>query len=209
MKKRGRAGRLLFDKRREALYYSSMTRTLRSLSLLCILSTILALSCRTVPEPPVQGSPGPDTGTVGTTTPASDPAETPFDPAAVSAEVKQTTITDVRAFIDTLNLIIRNRDYEAWTGHLTGEYLERYSDPAVLAEISLDPALKRYGIVLRSLRDYFTYVVYPSRQNSKVDDIEFLDKTRIKVLWTDAKGERLVLYNLEKIGDTWKIAFWR
>lgn len=176
--------------------------------------SLLAVSCPSVPVGRADTGPDstPPADAVAQATPwieDAPPDIAPFDPSAVSAEVKQTTIVDVRTFIDKLNAIIRNKDYESWTSHLTDVYYAHYSDPAVLAEMSNDPALKRYGVVLRTLRDYFSYVVYPSRQNSRVDDIEFLDKTRIKVIWVDAKGERLVLYNLEKIGDTWKIAIWR
>lgn len=176
-----------------------------------VFAFLLAVSCGTtppapaVPDPVVQTEPAavPDT-------PQPRPAEElPFDPGAVTAEVKQSTIEDVRVFIDRLNFIIRSRDYASWLGNLTDEYVAHYSDREVLAEISLDPALKRYNIVLRSLGDYFNYVVFPSRQSSRVDDIEFLDRNRIKVIWVDPRGERLVLYNIEKIGDTWKVAFWR
>ena len=40
----------------------------------------------------------------------------------------------------------------------------------------------------------FIYVVYPSRQNDRVDDIEFIDATHIRAITVNAKGERLVLY---------------
>lgn len=136
-------------------------------------------------------------------------ADTSFDGFSVSAEVKQSTMVDVQSFVEQLNRIIASRNYDEWTKHLTPDYLAHYSNPEVLAEISQDPALKRYSLVLRTLRDYFNYVVFPSRRDSQVDDIEFLDKSRIKVIWISPKGEPLVLYNLEKIGDTWKIAIWR
>lgn len=175
-----------------------------------LLILILALSCKSGPEPapedPQQDLTQPeDDGKPDGTIP---PIES-FDPLSVSAEVKQSTMTDVRTLIERLNVIISSRNFDEWTKHLTKEYLNHYSDPAVLAEISQDPALKRYSIVLKSLRDYFTYVVVLSRKDAQVDDIEFLDKSRIKVIWVSPKGERLVLYNLEKIGDTWKIAIWR
>jgi hypothetical protein len=61
--------------------------------------------------------------------------------------------------------------------HLTEEYIQFYSDPDVLAKYSEYPIIKRKGIILATLKDYFMNVVYPSRQNDKVDDIEFVGKT--------------------------------
>lgn len=133
----------------------------------------------------------------------------PFDPDSVSVEMKQATFFDVRALIQGLNSIIQAQDYESWSLALTDAYRSYYSSSDTLARISEAPVLKRQGVKLRSLQDYFIYVVYPSRQNDRVDDIEFIDATHIRAITVNAKGERLVLYNLEKIGDTWKIAIWR
>ncbi len=148
--------------------------------------------------------------------PTAEPVPSPIPPAAVEApvlvvseELRQSTFVDVKGLISSLNAIIRRRDFDAWRALLTDEYLRHYSDPQTLAELSQQPALRRYNIVLRSLRDFFTYVVYPSRQNDRVDDIEFIDERRVVAYTINAKEERLVLYNLEKIGDTWKIAIWR
>ncbi|HPE87907.1 MAG TPA: hypothetical protein P5298_02820 [Spirochaetia bacterium] len=153
----------------------------------------------TEPVEPVEPSPEP----VAIEQPA------PFDPDSVSVEMKQATFFDVRALIQGLNSIIQAKDYESWSMALTDAYRSYYSSPDTLARISEAPVLKRQGVKLRSLQDYFVYVVYPSRQNDRVDDIEFIDATHIRAITVNAKGERLVLYNLEKIGDTWKIAIWR
>ena len=158
-----------------------------------------------------------------TTDPTTEPMEEPlaepdpeveppaliFDPTTVSAEVKELTFADVKRLIQNLNTVIQTRNYELWMTNLTADYLEFWSDPETLARLSESPVLRRQNITLTSLRDYFNYVVYPSRQNDRVDDIEFIGETRIKAIIINPKGERLVLYNLEKIGDTWKIANWR
>ncbi|HAE21931.1 MAG TPA: hypothetical protein DCG47_06350 [Spirochaetaceae bacterium] len=143
------------------------------------------------------------------TEPVAEPEPAGFNPDLVSVELKQTTFADISVLIETLNTIIRRRDFEGWTTYLTADYASYYSDPAVLAEMSQEPALKRYNVVLRSMRDFFTNVVYPSRQNMRVDDIEFIDENKVRAITINSKEERLVLYNLEKIGDTWKIAIWR
>lgn len=172
------------------------------------------LSCTSPPPAtpePEWSADGTSAATAETAEPesAQEPASAVFDPASVSVELKQTTFFDVRALISGLNSIIQAKDFEAWSSALTPDYLAYYSSVETLAAISAAPVLKRQGIVLRSIQDYFIHVVYPSRQNDRVDDVEFMDATHIRAITINAKGERLVLYNLEKIGDTWKIAIWR
>lgn len=132
-----------------------------------------------------------------------------FDPKTVSAELKETTFFDVKALIQKLNTIIQLKDYNAWLAVLSPEYLEYYSSADTLARLSESPVLKRQGLSLHTLNDYFLNVVYPSRQNDRIDDIEFIAPNKIRAIIITVKGERLVLYNLEKIGDIWKIAYWR
>jgi len=70
--------------------------------------------------------------------------------------------------------------------------------------------MKTRNIILRTPEDYFTNVVVPSRANSRVDDIEFIGTNRVKaftVMQNSRTGEeqRLVLYDLEKVGNSWLI----
>ena len=78
-----------------------------------------------------------------------------------------------------------------------------------MAQYSEYPIIKRKGIKLQTLKDYFIYVVYPSRQNDKVDDIEFVGENLIKAITVSPKGDRNILYMLEKHGDAWKIGIGR
>jgi len=130
---------------------------------------------------------------------------TVFDPASITPEVKRDTMEDVKAFINEVNQVIRRKDYTVWRGYLTGEYSTFYSAPAVLAEMSESAVLKRQGIKLESLQDYFLYVVYPSRQSVRVDDIEFTSPTQVKAVTITPAGDRQVYYYLEKVGESWKI----
>ena len=132
-----------------------------------------------------------------------------FDPAKITAEVKTATFVDVRTLIDSLNLLVRRQDYNAWLSHLTDEYIAFYSDPSILAKYSEYPVIQRKGIKLLTLKDYFINVVYPSHQNDKVDDIEFVRENLIKAITVSPKGERNILYMLEKHGDAWKIGIGR
>lgn len=180
-------------------------RTMCTCAIFVCLST-MAACVSAPPEPQAPAEPA-AVATEPVVQPA-PPAEQ-FDPASVSVELKQTTFVDIRALVENLNSIIQAKDYDAWSKVLTDAYRDHYSSPEVLAQISDYPVLKRQGIVLHTLADYFMYVVYPSRQHDRVDDIEFIQATRVRAITVTAKGERLVLYNLEKIGDTWKIAIWR
>jgi ABC-type transport system substrate-binding protein len=132
-----------------------------------------------------------------------------FDPSKVTAEVKSATFVDVRSLIDSLNQIIRQQDYDSWLGYLTENYIKYYSDPVVLGQYSEYPVIKSKGIKLQTLHDYFVYVVYPSRQNDKIDDIEFVGENLVKAITISPKGDRNILYMLEKHGDAWKIGIGR
>jgi len=141
-------------------------------------------------------------------TPPVEPAPA-FDPSTVSAETKTAAMADIRVFIEDLNKIIQRQDYGAWLSHLTAEYIAYYSDPVLLAQYSEYPILKRQGIKLQSLKDYFIHLVYPSRQNDRVDDIEYVSENLVKAITVSPKGSRDILYILEKHGDTWKIGIGR
>ncbi|HUW70766.1 MAG TPA: hypothetical protein VMX33_11085 [bacterium] len=182
-------------------------RILPALALsICLGAFISCVSTQPVQVQPVETD---ATAVEAAPEPDANPAADQFDPSSVSVELKQTTFIDIRALINSLNSIIQAKDYDAWSQALTDAYRDHYSSAETLAQISDSPVLKRQGIVLNTLKDYFLYVVYPSRQHDRVDDIEFMQATRIRAITVTAKGERLVLYNLEKIGDTWKIAIWR
>jgi hypothetical protein len=135
------------------------------------------------------------------------PSATPaaFDPNNVSKEMYQLTLDEIKAFVQGLNEIIKKKDYEAWLSNLTEEYIAYLSDPKYLTELSQQPALKLRSITLSSLKDYFLYVVVPSREDYNVSDIKFIDQNHITVFVVDKKGNSLALYYLEKIGDVWKI----
>jgi len=136
------------------------------------------------------------------------PAET-VGPTQISRQQYDSTKEDVQQFIGQLNEIIRRRNFNAWKDSLSPEYLAQISSAANLRLYSEQPAMKTRNITLRNAEDYFIHVVAPSRANSRVDDIEFIDNNRVKAFTVrinkDGDEERLLLYNLEKSGNTWKI----
>jgi hypothetical protein len=185
----------------------------------------LGLACQTVKSPQDTARPSPSQSPKPSALPAS-PAPTPatatpspslktpepeesFDPASITVEMKNEAFTDITTLIKRLNSITQGRDYQAWRRYLADDFIDKYSAPDYLDKLSNSPVLKRQGITLYTLEDYFNYVVYPSHQNDRVDDIEFIGHNRVKAITLNKKNERLVLWDLEKIDGSWKIGIGR
>jgi hypothetical protein len=128
-----------------------------------------------------------------------------FDPSSISQEVFDATKNDVQKLIADLNRIIKAKNYNTWISHLGEAYLDKISSSEFLASVSARPPLKNKKITLTSAKDYFEKVVVPSRTTDRVDDIAFVSQNRVKVYTISDKGERLRLYDLENLGDGWKI----
>jgi hypothetical protein len=133
------------------------------------------------------------------------PDDDSFDPLSISQELFDSTKSDVQRLIADLNRIIRAKNYNTWVSHLGKAYLDKISSEEFLASISAQPYLKNNKITLTSAKDYFEKVVVPSRTNDRVDDIAFVSQNRVKVYTVNDKGERLRLYDLENLGEGWKI----
>ncbi|MBI9102249.1 MAG: hypothetical protein JEY99_07540 [Spirochaetales bacterium] len=191
--------------------------------LLAIMLMLIFFGCKTISEEPVTDNeepvieqPQPEPEPVPEPTPEKEPVTEPepeVDPApieeasdefVVTPEVFEETFVNIEALIGELNGIIRAKNYFIWTTYLTREYKEYYSDPQKLLEMSQQPILKKYGIRLRSLQDYFEYVVVPSRSQAKLDDLIFTDNEHIEAIML-INGKRSILYSLEKIDGIWKI----
>ena len=131
-------------------------------------------------------------------------AATEEDEFTVTEEIYTKTFSDIESLIEKLNNIIRRSDFEEWKKYLTPEYMDYYSNQENLRAISETPTLVKYRIVLRSLRDYFNFVVVPSRSDVRLDEISFIDDNNIKA-YMQIDEEPVVLYTLVKTGDNWKI----
>jgi len=135
--------------------------------------------------------------------------EEEFNPYTVTQEYYDSTKDEVQHFIEDLNKIIRDGNYNLWRAALSDEYFMEISSQENLQLVSDQPAMRTRRIVLRTAEDYFLYVVVPSRANSRVDDIEFISRDRVKAYTVNitrtGEEQRLRLYDLEKIGNTWKI----
>ncbi|MGC9311663.1 MAG: hypothetical protein ACP5IA_03150 [Sediminispirochaetaceae bacterium] len=114
------------------------------------------------------------------------------------------TKKDLSVLVDELNRIIASQDYEEWLEYLTTDYITYYSDPDVLNELSQSPLMTKYNIKLRSLKDYFDYVVVGSRKDVHIDDINAISDRKVKV-YMIVNDEPIVVYTLEKVDGRWKI----
>lgn len=168
---------------------------------------LLALgSCASPPPPPALPPPivEPDPE------PVAVPAPIPESPPVfeVSAEKKETTLAEIRVLVDKLNAIIARKAFVEWKTYLDKDYNRIYSDPVLLKEYSANsPFLKQFNIKLKTLEDYFKYVVVPSRADTVVDDISFVDENRVNV-WTVVDNEKVLLYLLKLYDKEWKISSW-
>jgi len=141
---------------------------------------------------------------------APTPVQTPADGGkfSVSQEKYSASLKEIRDFVDTLNSIISQKKIEDWKSHLDSTYPAKYSDPVFLKQVVNDSAmLKQYEVKLKSLSDYFDWVVVPSRSKVVVDDITFLDENRVEA-FTIIKNQKILLYQLKLSGKEWKISFW-
>ena len=218
---------------------------MKQIGFLLILPFVLLLSCESVPESsdleflldlieadelipleaPPQAAAILEDYLSGGLTVEDPPVEAPlpetrvFDPDNISSTLYESTKTDIQSLIQTLDGIIRARNYDAWLGYLSDSYRSQISASDFLDERT-EELHRRNQIVaaamgrnprtvekkeLKTLRDYFDNVVVPSRANDRVDDIAFISETRIRAYMVDNRGTRLILYDLEIIGNNWKI----
>jgi hypothetical protein len=131
----------------------------------------------------------------------------PQEQFVVSQEVYARTFEEIGEFIENLNRIIRNADYESWLTFLGEQYIRTTADPDYLKDQSEKPLLKQANIRLEGLRDYFVHVVVPSRTQATLDEIEFLDENHVKAIAV-LRGTRVILYLLERDEGQWKIGVW-
>ncbi|HEQ72315.1 MAG TPA: hypothetical protein ENN69_07490 [Spirochaetia bacterium] len=129
-------------------------------------------------------------------------------PFTASRELYDSTFHELTQLLEKTERIIATGDFKAWKTLLTDDYIARYSDAGYLRELSEKPNLKDRNIVLRSLEDYFYQVFIPSRKGTRLDSIEFIDRTHVKAI-TVIRETPYVVYLFEKDkNNEWKIGLW-
>jgi len=143
--------------------------------------------------------------------PATDgkPVEQPQGQEFVaSEELYRRTFAEVQVVIAALTRIIADGDYVQWITYLTADYVKTTSSAGFLADASNSGVLKKNGIVLRSLKDYFNNVVVRSRLQATLDDITFVDATHVKAI-TRIQDSPVILYYLVREDGRWKVGILR
>ena len=133
---------------------------------------------------------------------AEQPAET--KEFVASEELYKKTFDEVQAAIAALTTIIAAGDYDQWLTYLTADYVATTGSAERLAAASSSAALKKNGIVLHSLRDYFNQVVVKSHMQVTLDDIMFVDATHVKAI-TKIQNKPIILYYLVREDGRWKV----
>jgi len=178
--------------------------------LLCVFvcAAVFAASCAT---PPAKTSgPPPATAPVENppVQPATAPDTAPTTPSGgefvASEELYRTTFREVQDVVEAITRIVAAGDYDGWLSYLTADYVVSRSSASFLADASSAAVLKKNGIVLKSLRDYFNNVVVRSHLQATLDDIQFLDETHVKALAL-VQGNSVILYYLVHENGRWKV----
>ncbi|MFP4430465.1 MAG: hypothetical protein ACOCW6_02795 [Spirochaetota bacterium] len=179
--------------------------------LLLVTTLALAIGCSTAPEPQPEPaeepaeSPEAEEPGVEELTPEPDEEAAPGDhEIEVSVEVYERTFSEIEETIAELNRVIQARDFRRWQENLTKKYVDTYSDPGMLRQVSETPILERNNIELNSLRDYFDWVVVPSRANARLDDLRFIQDDQVEAIM-EVRGRQVILYQLTKVDDDWKV----
>ena len=127
-----------------------------------------------------------------------------FDGVTITKKDKEQAVSEIIEVVKKLNEITEKRDYSGWEAFLSESYKQEFSKPSVLKKTSENLPGAARGIKLKDLNDYFRYVFVPSRQQGRVDDIQYLSPIRIRVLKKE-KLKELIFYDLEKINGKWKL----
>jgi hypothetical protein len=179
--------------------------------ILLITVMVLFFGCATAPEPPEEPaeepveSPEAEEPVTEEVPPEPEIEKAPGDhEIEVSVEVYERTFSEIEETIAELNRVIQARDFRQWQEYLTKEYIDTYSDPTTLRELSETPILERNNIELTNLRDYFDWVVVPSRANARLDDLRFVRNNQVEAIM-EVRGQRVILYQLTNVDGDWKV----
>ena len=160
-------------------------------------AAVLLASC--AGAPPDRASKEPQTPPNAVTAPTP-----PTDQFVATEELYKKTFNEVQDAIADLTRIIANGDYPQWLAYLTADYVSTTGSKAFLEDASHSGVLKKNGIVLKNLEDYFNNVVVRSRLQAKLEDIKFVDATHVKAI-TTIQGSPVILYYLVNEEGRWKV----
>lgn len=135
-----------------------------------------------------------------------EPQPEKTDNFTVSEEKYNQTFDEIEELIKELTQLIRKKNFNGWKNFLSEKYIEKVGSADYLKEISNSPSLKN-AVELKTLRDYFQWVVVPSRASAKLDKIVFKDDTHVTAYMYIDKNPT-ILFQFEYINDHWTVSIW-
>jgi hypothetical protein len=190
---------------------------MKTVSIFLLFLGLALFSCTTAepaaqPEPvpePIEAPPEPvvEEDAVEEPETAEVPTAEESDEYEVSQEVYEQTFEEIEALIQELSDVISKKQFEKWLTYLSTDYIRTYNSTEQLDVINEYPQLKDNGVVLKDLRDYFNWVVVPSRSRAILGEIVFVGETEV-VAYSSFDGKRAKLYELEQLDGEWKITVW-
>ena len=121
----------------------------------------------------------------------------------VSKEEFMQDKAEIINIIKELQKIMDKQDYQAWLPYISRNSIQYYSNP-----VNIRKANKRLPdktIILRGLEDYFKYIFIPSRKQSKVDEIRYINKFEVKAVQVLPNNSTVVYYNFIREDGKWKV----
>ena len=126
-----------------------------------------------------------------------------FGDVKITKQDYHETKNELKVIVEALNKVAATSDYTKWLTFLSETYKREFSSTTTLNKTVANLKKKNVtGFKLQNLQDYFKYVFVASRQNIRVDDIEFISPVRVNVLMLTG-GKKLLVYDLEKINGRW------
>ena len=113
----------------------------------------------------------------------------------------------IRGLFETIEEKIISEDFNGWYNSLSSNYRSFIENPDELLRMSKKSAyLKRKKIVLRSAKDYFDYIVIPSREGIALKYVNFqqINEKNIKVNCMLDDNANFV-YDFVYENDSWKL----
>lgn len=135
-----------------------------------------------------------------------EPEATKKEGIEVSEDLYNKTFNEIENLINEVTHLIRKKNFNGWKKFLSEKYIEKVGSAEHLREVSESPSLKDV-IELKTMRDYFQWVVVPSRASARLDEIIFKDEQHVTA-YMYIEESRTILFQFELINDAWAITIW-
>lgn len=108
----------------------------------------------------------------------------------------------IMAMISELSVIMKEKNYAAWTRYIDQESKTYWSKSGNLKKAQNRMPVK--GIQLKTLQDYFKYIFVPARQKSQITEIRYESDSYVKAVEVQ-EDQDLIYYFFKKINGKWLV----